>query len=289
MRTTTRASRTLVASNRPPRPASTTATSTPAAANSESAAAVSVSNCVAPTRSAAARTRPIAASKPASSPPTWIRSLQPETCGDVYAPTSTPSRWRNAAARRVAVDLPFVPTTWIAGQARCGSPSSASKARILPRPNSSGQGESDSIHSVCEGIELAPVPGELLALGLDDLGRRILDEPLIGEHLLRPLDFLAEAVDLGGRAFAVGLHALRPHDGREDPLLVAGERGEDTAPTEALRRLLQAAQRPGLGLVSGVRPRGEYQPRLPVGKARPDLLGHVRHHGMKELQEVLEA
>ena len=40
--------------------------------------------------------------------------------------------------------LPFVPTTWIAGNARCGSPSAASSARIRPSPNSSGHGESDS-------------------------------------------------------------------------------------------------------------------------------------------------
>ena len=54
---TTRASTTLVASRRPPRPASRTATSTPRSAKSSSAAPVRISNCVAPTSSAAARTR----------------------------------------------------------------------------------------------------------------------------------------------------------------------------------------------------------------------------------------
>ena len=43
---------------------------------------------------------------------------------------------------RVVVDLPFVPTTWIDGYASCGSPSSASSARIRSSPNSSGHGES---------------------------------------------------------------------------------------------------------------------------------------------------
>ena len=115
VRTTTGASSTLVASSRPPRPASTTATSTPASANEASAAAVSVSNWVAPVRSAAARTRPTAASKSASAPSTWIRSLQPRTCGEVYAPVRSPSARSSAAIALVVVDLPFVPTTWIAG------------------------------------------------------------------------------------------------------------------------------------------------------------------------------
>jgi hypothetical protein len=79
--TTTGARSTFVASRRPPRPASITAASTSAAANSASAAAVSASNCVAPSRSAAGRTRAIARSNPAGSASN--RSCQPTTCGDV--------------------------------------------------------------------------------------------------------------------------------------------------------------------------------------------------------------
>ena len=82
VRTTTRVSRTFVASCRPPSPASTTATSTSAAAKASSAAAVTASNWVAPSDSAAGRTAATAASKSASSPPTRIRSLQPRTCGE---------------------------------------------------------------------------------------------------------------------------------------------------------------------------------------------------------------
>ena len=47
-----------------------------------SAAAVSASNCVAPSASAADRTAAIAASKSVSSPPMRIRSPQPRTCGE---------------------------------------------------------------------------------------------------------------------------------------------------------------------------------------------------------------
>ena len=44
-----------------------------------------------------------------------IRSLQPRTCGETVAPTESPSASSSASIVRVAVDLPFVPTTWIAG------------------------------------------------------------------------------------------------------------------------------------------------------------------------------
>ena len=73
-----------------------------------------ISNCVAPSRSAGPRTRSTAASKSASAPSTWIRSDQPETCGEVYAPTRRPAPRSIAAAVRVTVDFPFEPTTWIA-------------------------------------------------------------------------------------------------------------------------------------------------------------------------------
>ena len=140
--------RTFVASSRPPSPASTTATSTPASANAASAAAVTISNCVAPSRSAAARTRATAASKSASAPFTRMRSLQPATCGEIVEPTESPSESRSCSIVTVAVDFPFVPTTWIAGYASCGSPSSASSARIRSSPKPSrGHGLIASSHS----------------------------------------------------------------------------------------------------------------------------------------------
>src|SRR5258706_15251138 len=95
---------------------------------------------------------------------------------------------------RVVVDFPFVPTTCTDAKASCGSPSSASRARIRSRPKPSvGQGESDSSQLTAEGIELSPVALELVALGLDDLGRRLAREAGVGEHLFAPLDLLLEA------------------------------------------------------------------------------------------------
>ena len=118
-------------------------------ANSANAAAQSVSNCVASCASASGRTRPIAASKSASSPSTVIRSAHERMCGETVAPTDSPSASRNASIVRVAVDLPFVPTTWIAGYASCGSPSAASSVRIRPSPNSCGHGLRESSQAVC--------------------------------------------------------------------------------------------------------------------------------------------
>src|SRR5215207_10389041 len=94
-------------------------------------------------------------------------------------------------------------------------------------PNSSGQGLSDSSHAIgcsaAEGIELAAIAGELLALALDDLGRRIRDEAVVAEHPLGAGDLLAQALPLGVDV-AVDLPTVRAHDRIEDPLLVSIER-----------------------------------------------------------------
>jgi hypothetical protein len=69
----------------------------------------------------------------------------------MVAPTETPSESRSCSIVIVAVDFPFVPTTWIAGYAVCGSPSSESSARIRSTPKPSlGQGESESSHSTAD-------------------------------------------------------------------------------------------------------------------------------------------
>ena len=74
-----------------------------------------VSNCVAPTRSAAGRTRASAAGRSAGRPSILIRSLHDRTCGESVAPTESPSPSSSCSIVTVAVDFPFVPTTWTAG------------------------------------------------------------------------------------------------------------------------------------------------------------------------------
>jgi hypothetical protein len=69
------------------------------------------SNCVAPRASACGRILATASSKSASTPSIQMRSGHPLTCGEVYAPARLPSACKRAAIVRVAVDLPFVPTT----------------------------------------------------------------------------------------------------------------------------------------------------------------------------------
>jgi hypothetical protein len=88
---TTRVRSTFVASYRPPSPASTTATSTPASAKEARAAAVTISNWVACRRSAVGRTSATASSKSASAPFSRIRSPQPAMCGEMVEPTESPS------------------------------------------------------------------------------------------------------------------------------------------------------------------------------------------------------
>src|SRR5579872_2875728 len=283
---TTGASITFVASSRPPRPASITAASTPSAANCANAAAVRVSNCVAFRRVAASRTRATARSKDAAS--VSSRSSQPATCGDVYAPTLRPSLRSSAAIVRVAVDLPFVPTTWTLGKRRCGLSSASRSARIRSRPNSSGHGLRPAIQSVADCVELTAVARELLALGSDDLDGRVAHEALVREHLLGTLDLCAQAralgVDVPVRLLALGLD-----DRVEDPAaLVVELRRQDAAPTEDGRELLHLVERARVRRVAGRRPRRDDEPRLAARQVRPDLLRDVRHRRVQELQQADE-
>src|SRR6188508_915064 len=298
VRTTTRVpSSTFVASCRPPSPASTAAASTPPARKATKAAAVSASNWVASRRSAAGRTLASAASRSASAPSTRIRSAHDLTCGERYAPTRRPVAPRSSSTLRVVVDLPFVPTTCTAGRPACGSPSAARSARIRSSPKPSrGHGESASNQATCvmwlgaEQVELAPVPLELRALRLDHIGRRVRDEPLVGEHPLGPRDLLHEARALG-LDVPCRLPALGPDDGREDaPLLVRAELDLDTAATEDLRSLLHAIEGVGLAGIRRIRlrPGRDDQPCVPGGQVRPDLLRHVRHERVEQREQRLE-
>src|SRR5438552_17163450 len=160
------------------------------------------------------------------------------------------------------------------------------------RPNSSGHGLSEATQSVAgvatlaaDGIELPTVARELVALRLDHVGWSLRDETVVGEHALGPVDLLLEPLDLRGRV-AVRLDPLRPDDGFEDPQLVSGELGADAASTEDSRRILdriQGARVAGKALVR-LEPGSNDQPRLAGREVRPDLLGHVRHHRVQELQ-----
>ena len=133
--TTTGAPSTFVASCRPPRPASTTATSTSWRASSANAAAVTSSNCVTrsspssvrSTLAAAAAARCTAAREGVGRRGRRRRSGSARRsvfrCGDRNAPARTPCASSSAAHIRTVDDLPLVPTTWIAANRSCGLPS----------------------------------------------------------------------------------------------------------------------------------------------------------------------
>ena len=107
--------RTFVASSRPPRPASTTATSTRASRERGERGRGHDLELGRADPLRRRRTRPTASSKSASAPSTRIRSLQPATCGEIVEPTESPSERSSCSIVIVAVDFPFVPTTWTAG------------------------------------------------------------------------------------------------------------------------------------------------------------------------------
>src|SRR5919109_1035806 len=127
------------------------------------------------------------------------------------------------------------------GTASCGSPSRCRSMRIRSSPNSSGQGVNLSMKLTAEGIELAPVAGELLALALDHVGGRIGDEALIPEHSLGACYLLAKTLDLRRRV-AVCSHPVGAHDGVEDAPVVTVERDEHAAASEDGGRVLNAVE-----------------------------------------------
>ena len=270
---TTGASTTFVASSRPPSPASTTATSTPASANAAKRGGRQ--------RLELRRAEPLGRAPDAPDRALEVRlgAVDP----DALAPAAHVRREVRAGAQslareqasivRVAVDLPFVPTTCTAGSAlrlpelgeqrphplepellrprasatrstRLPSPPAAQPARRAPRARA-GSGRASR----------APPPRPPCGA--------LRDEPLVREHPLGARDLAAQPLDLRARV-AVRPAAVRAHDGLEDPPLVAVEVDEHAAPPEDPRRLLRtrssAPSRLGVALVR-LGPGGDDQPR----------------------------
>ena len=136
-----------------------------------------------------------------------------------------------------------------------GRRAAARRARPAARASARGRtppatGESDSSQSDAEGIELATVALELLALGLDHLAGRVGDEALVAPASPRRGRSRRAAGRLGLDVAAVGLGAVGPDDRVEDPLLLALELRPDARAPEDLGRRLDR-----LELGAGVRPR----------------------------------
>src|SRR3954471_4730728 len=146
-----------------------------------------------------------------------MRSPQVRTCGERYVPTRRPASMRSASIIRVVVDLPFVPTTWIAGYRVSGLPSRSSSAWIRSSPKPPlGHGLSPATQLVADCVELTPAALELVSLGLDDLRRRASRDRPFGQHALPPVDPASAPSDPRVRFPAVLLCALRLHNRVED-------------------------------------------------------------------------
>src|SRR5919108_5914320 len=204
-----------------------------------------------------------------------------------------PSPARRASVSLVVVVFPFEPTTCMARNSRCGSPSALRSSRMRSSPNSSGHGLSDSsqarLRSAAERIELAAVAGELLALALDNVGRRVRDEAVVSKHPLRTGDLRAQALPLRFH-IAVGLRPLRADNRVEDPLLLVVEGNAHAASPEHLGRVLDCLDsRLHLGFRSvELGPRSDDEATLARREVRPDLLGHVWHHRVHVFEEPFE-
>ena len=137
---------TFVASSRPPRPTSRTATSTRARRNSSNAAAVVTSKNVGWTASApSARscsmvsrissTTAASRSRATGCPSMVNRSVRSTRCGEVYRAERWPAALSAASTIATTEPLPFVPATCTDWNARSGWPSRATIVEMLSRPN----------------------------------------------------------------------------------------------------------------------------------------------------------
>src|SRR5918992_1770585 len=109
--------------------------------------------------------------------------------------------------KRAVDDLPLVPTTWIEAKRRWGMPSTVISLCMRSRPKRIPNSSSPSRYSsawrkvigppATRAPDPSPQPAQRLAmilelapLLLDDLRGSPLDEPLVGQLRLRPLDLL---------------------------------------------------------------------------------------------------
>src|SRR3954447_22319781 len=104
---------------------------------------------------------------------------------------------------RTVEDLPFEPTTCTLAKRRCGIPSAVMSLCIRSSPNRMPNSSSESRYSSAwrsftapvrsaEAFELFAEPRELLALRVDDLAGRALDEALVLKLALGAGDLVLE-------------------------------------------------------------------------------------------------
>ena len=132
-------SMTLVGSNSPPSPTSSTATSTFSRANAVRVTAVMISDQLGPSSmaSAASRTSSVARARHSSetgTPLIWIRSLKRSRWGEVSRPVLYPAARRMLSAMAQALPLPLVPATWTQGYRRWGLPKASIRMRMRWSP-----------------------------------------------------------------------------------------------------------------------------------------------------------
>ena len=297
VRSTTRERRTFVASCRPPRPASTTAASTAASAKAASAAAVIVSNCVAPVRSASARTRASATSRSTSSPAMVIRSDHERTWGETVAPTWSPSASSSASIvpnrSRLAVRAHdvhrLVRELRVAEGAEQGAHPVGAEA--VGRPRRERREPADvrpvsrrALRARGDTGRASRAPPRRPRAGAFATNRSLASMP--SERAISLPQPLELRRDVGGDLLAPGTD-----DRTEDSLLVLRlELDLDAAATIDPGRLLHAVERGCVRseAVVGLGPRRHDEASAAIGEVRPDLLGHVRQHRMQERQQPLE-
>ena len=292
--TTTRVRRTFVASWRPPSPASTTATSTSASANASSAAAVSALEL----RRAEldglrlhARDRALEVR---------LRRRRSGSARSSRARAARGTRRREAPRRRAAPRSSASSSTCRScrrrappGSAAAGRRARPSSARIRSSPKpSAGHGLSDGDPVSCGSRQARA--GSARASRARPRRRRparcAVNDSFESISSARAISFSSRAISSSSFAPSSASRAPAARPPRRSAARHLRAASSDAAAPEPLGRLLHADERVRVGRVRRVRlrPRRDDQPRRARGQMRPDLLGHVRHHRMQQLEQPLE-
>ena len=199
--------------------------------------------------------------------------------------------------RRLAVRADDVDRGVGAPAARRARPAARASARARSRPRGHGLiASSHSTPSWCLAFEARRARGGSArasrARASTTSAGAFGDEALVREHPLGTRDLLAQPLDLG----VARRRSPRARSGRTTAAKMrrSSSRAEldlHAAAPEDLRRLLHAVERdrrrrrsarPAPGHGDTIRRASR------AGKLRPDLLGHVRHHGMEQREQPLE-
>ena len=227
-------------------------------------------------------------------PSTWIRSDQPRTCGEMYAPTRSPSARSSAAVISVVDVLPFVPTTWIDGIRALRVAERGEQRAHPPEPELLGPRRQALEPAEVASRRRAPRARAGSARASRARPRRRLGGAFATNRSFASIPS-ARAISFCSRARSAVDVAVRL--ARRSGLTTASKirfSSPSSATRTPLRRNVAAASctRSSAAAAAGIAAIRARATAPTISRAvvelRPDLLGHVRHHRVEQREQPLE-